>query len=142
MTLSQDRLCEGNYKILNFIKTVEYSHIMVIGTPGAKFWYMWFLNVAMVFEFLIFIGIAFHSFAPDTETAFCPIAVLWFCLHQSRFELFSVIPCYEVKVNFFTYESADPWRFLYIRDASFSCKMLLKIIHFKSFNRGVTIVSF
>ena len=24
----------------------------------------------MVFEFLIFIGIEFHSFAPDTETAF------------------------------------------------------------------------
>ena len=30
----------------------------------------------MVFEFLIFIGIEFHSFAPDTETAFCPIVVL------------------------------------------------------------------
>ena len=34
------------------------------------------LNVTMVFEFLIFIGIEFHSFTPDTETAFCPTAVL------------------------------------------------------------------
>ena len=39
-------------------------------------WYIWLLNVLMVFEFLIFIGIEFHSFAPDTETAFCPTAVL------------------------------------------------------------------
>ena len=32
----------------------------------------------------------------------------------------------EVKVNFFTFEPTDSSRFLYISDASFSCKMLLK----------------
>ena len=29
-----------------------------------------------IFEFLILIGIEFHRFAPDSDTAFCPIAVL------------------------------------------------------------------
>ena len=43
-----------------------------------------------------------------------------------------------------TFESAGPRRFLYIRDASFSCMMLLRLIHFKSFNMGdmVTFVIF
>ena len=35
---------------------------MVIGTLCR---YIWFLNVAMLFEFLMFIGIEFHSFAPS-----------------------------------------------------------------------------
>ena len=39
-------------------------------------WYIWLFNVTMLFEFLIFIVIKFDSFAPDTETAFCPAAVL------------------------------------------------------------------
>ena len=29
-----------------------------------------------IFEFLILIGNEFHRFPPDSETAFCPIAVL------------------------------------------------------------------
>ena len=33
-TLRHNRLCEENDEFLNFIKTVNYSHIMVIGTPG------------------------------------------------------------------------------------------------------------
>ena len=39
-------------------------------------WYTRLLNVTMVFEFLILIVIEFHSFASDTETTFCPTAVL------------------------------------------------------------------
>ena len=39
---------------------------------------------------------------------------------------------------FFTFESAETYRLLYIKDASFSCKILLKLIHFKSRNSGVT----
>ena len=42
------------------------------------------------------------------------------------------------KFFFFTFESADTWKFLDMRDASFSCQILLKLIYFKSFNRGVT----
>ena len=42
------------------------------------------------------------------------------------------------KLIFFTFESAETYRFLYIKDASFSRKILLKIIHFKSRNSGVT----
>ena len=33
-------------------------------------------NVAILFEFLMCVGIEFHSFSLDTGTAFCPIAVL------------------------------------------------------------------
>ena len=50
-----------------------------------RYWYIWLLNVTMVFEFLIFIRIEFNNFAPDTETAFVPL--LFFdnlCVHQSR----------------------------------------------------------
>ena len=42
------------------------------------------------------------------------------------------------KVIFFTFESAEALKFLYIKDASFSRKILLKLIHFKSRNSGVT----
>ena len=42
------------------------------------------------------------------------------------------------KLIFFTFESVETYRFLYIKDASFSCKILLKLIHFKSRNSGVT----
>ena len=42
-----------------------------------------FLNVAMVFKFLISIGIEFHSFAPDSETIFIIIIIIikrgWQC---------------------------------------------------------------
>ena len=48
---------------------------MVVGTLGGVGTFD-FLNVAMVFEFTIFVRIEFHSFAPDSETVFCPIAVL------------------------------------------------------------------
>ena len=37
-----------------------------------------------------------------------------------------------------TFESAETYRFLYTKDASFSRKILLKLIHFKSPNSGVT----
>ena len=42
------------------------------------------------------------------------------------------------KLIFFTFESAEAHRFLYMKDASFSRKILLKLIHFKSRNSGVT----
>ena len=46
-------------------------------------WYIWLLDVRNDgFEFLIFIGIEFHSFAPHTETAFCPTDVhILFTVH-------------------------------------------------------------
>ena len=95
----------------------------------------------MVFEFLIFIGFEFHSFAPDTETFFlshcCPSII-----YVYTSEPFLVILCDTLfrrsKLIFFTFESAETYRFLYIKDASFSCKRKLKFIHFKSRNSGVT----
>ena len=54
----------------------------------------------------------------------------------SRYSLWYLVT--EVKVIFFTFESADTWRFLYIKDASFICKMLLKLINFKSFHLWMT----
>ena len=97
--------------------------------------YIKFLSVVMVFEFKIFIGIDFHSFAPDSETAFCPIAVFQQFMYKTG--PFQVILCDTLlrrSKYFFTIETADPWRFSYLRDASFSYKMLLKLIHLKSFN--------
>ena len=46
---------------------------MVIGTLICDGTYIYDLNVTMVFEFLIFIWIEFHSFAPDTEMVFVPL---------------------------------------------------------------------
>ena len=36
-------------------------------------WYIWLLNVTMVFEFLIFIGIEFHSLRPLLRQLFVPL---------------------------------------------------------------------
>ena len=63
-------------KVECFIKNVWVCSHVVIDAPYKKCWYIRILNVTMVFEFLIFIGIEFHSFAPDSETAFYPTAVL------------------------------------------------------------------
>ena len=41
------------------------------------------------------------------------------------------------KSIFTTFESAETYKFLYIKNASFSRKILLKLIHFKSRNSGV-----
>ena len=83
---------------------------------------------------MIFIEIEFYTFAPDTETAFCPTAVL--------VQPFLVILCDTLfrrsKLIFFTFESAGKYKFLYIKDASFSRKILLKLIYFKSGISGVT----
>ena len=45
----------------------------------------------------------------------------------------------EIKVNLFRIRICWNIRFLYIMDASFSCRILLKLIHFKSRNSGVTL---
>ena len=88
--------------------------------------------ITMVFEFLILIGIEFHSFAPDTETAFCPTAVLRYSMCTSEpLHLVS-----EVKVNLFKFESAEAYRFL--KNDAINRKIPLKLIHFKSRNSGVT----
>ena len=42
------------------------------------------------------------------------------------------------KLIFLAFESAETYRFLYIKDASFSRKILLNLTHFKSRNSGVT----
>ena len=87
------------------------------------------MNVTMVFELLIFIGIELHSFASDIETVFFPCC---FRLSACTSEPFQVILCDTLsrrfKLIFFTFEYAVPLRFLYMQDASFSCKMLLKLI--------------
>ena len=104
-----------------------------------RWWYIWLLNVTMVFELLIFIGIEFHSFAPDTKTAFVPL--LFFdnlYVHQSGFSSSQWYLVSESKLIFFTFESAETYGFLHIKDASFSRKILLKLIHFKSRNSGLT----
>ena len=91
--------------------------------------YIWLLNVMMVFEFLMLTEIKFHSFAPDTETAFCP--ELFFdnhiCTHKSRFYLFSDTLFQRSKLIFSTFHSVKTYRFIYVKDASFSRKILLKL---------------
>ena len=37
-------------------------------------------NVAMLFEFLMNVGIAFHRFAPDFETVFAQLITVLLCL--------------------------------------------------------------
>ena len=57
-------------------------------------------------------------------------------------QLFLVILCdtmfLKSKLIFFTFESAATYTFSYMKDASFNRNMLLKLIHFKSRNTGVT----
>ena len=63
-------------------------------------------------------------------------------LYVSTSEAFLVILCDTLfqrsKLIFFTFEPAGAYRFLYMKDASFSRKILLKFIDFKSRNSGVT----
>ena len=69
-TLRNNRWHEGN-DVRNFIEKVrEYSHIKGVGTIYRRCWYILFLNVTIVLEFLIFIVIEFHVFALDIETTF------------------------------------------------------------------------
>ena len=95
----------------------------------------------MVFEFLIFIGIEFHSLAPDSETAFLsPFCSSIIYMHIRAVSI--VILCDTLfrrsKLIFFIFESAETYRFLYIKDAPFSHMILLKLMHFKFRNSGVT----
>ena len=76
---------------------------------------------------------------PDTGTAFCPKAVLRKSICTS--EPFQVILSDTLFLRsklIFTFESAATYRLLYMKVATFSRKMQLKLIHFKSFNNGVT----
>ena len=95
-------------KVDFFIRKVWVCSHAVIGARSKRCWYICLLNVTIVFEFLIFIGMDFHSFAPDTETAFCPTAVLQQSICTS--EPFLVILCdtlfWRSKLIFFTFESA------------------------------------
>ena len=69
------------------------------------------------------------SFAPDTETAFCPKAVLRKSICTS--EPFLVILCDTLflwsKLVFLTFESAATYRFLYMKVASFSPKNAIEV---------------
>ena len=68
-----NRLCVGTDEGPIFIKKVWDCSYVVIGALGG----VGTFNVTMVFEFLIFIGFKFHSFALDTyEVAFYLTAVL------------------------------------------------------------------
>ena len=74
-------------KVECFVKKVWVCSHVVIGAVRGVFTAPKGLNVTMVFEFLIFIGIEFHSIAPDTEAAFCPTLLFFdnLYVHQSRF---------------------------------------------------------
>ena len=50
----------------------------------------------------------------------------WYLVSEVKVNLFHIWICWNI------------YRFLYIKDASFSRKILLKLIHFKSRNSGVT----
>ena len=101
-------------------------------------WYIWPLNVMILFEFLIFIGIEFHSAQYwDSFLSNCCSSIIYMYIRAvSSYSLKYLVS--KVKVNLFTFESAETYRFLYIKDASFSWKILLKLIHFKSRNSWVT----
>ena len=72
--------------------------------------------------------------------SFCSIAVLLssICTSEPFLVILCDTLCLRSKLIFFTFESAKTCRFLYIKDASFSRKILLKLIHSKSRNSGVT----
>ena len=55
---------------------MEYSHSMAVGTLRGVGIYIWHFNSVMVFEFLIFVGIELNSFAHDTETVVCAMALI------------------------------------------------------------------
>ena len=75
LRLSQQIVCIGIDEGPIFIKKVWDCSHMVIAAILEVLVHMTF-ELTMVFEFLMFIWIEFHSFAPDTEAAFCPTAIL------------------------------------------------------------------
>ena len=108
-------------------------------------WYIYILlvNATMVFLFLIFIRIEFHSFAHDTETAFCPTAVLRLHIYIWTSDPFLVILSdtlfRRLKWVFFSFELTLLKHNNFIHDGdSFSRKMILQLIYFKYFNSRVT----
>ena len=80
------------------------------------------------------------------------VCEFWYSSESNFTSWNSKQPCFETtpettlfrrsNLIFFTFESAETYRFLYIKDASFSRTKLLKLIHFKSRNSGVTWSSF
>ena len=66
----------------------------------------------------------------------CSLIIYMYIRAVSTYSLWYLVS--RSKSIFFTFESAESYRFLYIKDASFSCKILLKLIHFKLCNSGVT----
>ena len=113
----------------------EYSPITVVGTLGG-------LGIQVIFERSD--GIWISNIHRDWIPQFC--ARYWdsfwsyrcsSIIYMCKTEPFYVILWYTLlrkkKLIFFNLETTDM-----MRDASFSCKMLLKLINFKSFNRKVT----
>ena len=78
----------------------------------------------------------------DIFLSHCCSSIIYICTSEP----FLVILCDTLfrrsKLIFFTFESAETYKFLFIKDASFSCKILLKLIHFKCLNSGVTWIRF
>ena len=72
---------------------------------------------SMVFEFLIFFGIKFHRFAPDTDS-FLPQ-----CCSSMIYMYIRAVSGYSLRYLdsevLFTFESAVTYKFLYMNDASF-----------------------
>ena len=70
----------------------------------------------------------------DSFLSRCCSSIIYICTSEP----FIVILCDTLlrrsKLIFFTFESAEAYRFLCMKDASFSCKILLKLIYFKSRN--------
>ena len=131
------RLCEGTDEGPIFIRKVWDCWC------SNRCWYTWLLNVTMVFEFLILIGIEFHSFVHarywDSFLSHSCSSIIY-SIRTS--EPFLVIPCDTLlrrsKLIFLTFEFAEAYIFLYTKDESLSRKILSKLIHFKSRNSGVT----
>ena len=74
----------------------------------------------------------------DSFLSHCCYSIIYICTSEP----FLVILCDTLfrrsKLMFFTFESAETYRFLYIKDALFSRKILLMLIYFKSRNSGET----
>ena len=111
---------------------------MVIGALGHVckyyFWtWRWYLN-------FWYSSVPGSSAFRRTVTAFCSKDVLrqYICTSEQFLVIFCDTLFRGSKLIFSTFESAATYRFLCIKDVSFNLKMLLKLIHFMSFNMGVT----
>ena len=123
-------------KVECFIKNVWVCLFPCGYWRSKRCWYVRLLNVTMVFEFMILSGSNTTALRPILRQLF--VSLLFFDNLYMFIKPFLVILCdtffLRSKFIFITFESANTYKFLYMKDASFSRKILLKLIHFKSRN--------